>query len=201
MVSLDDLADNITAAATLSPEDRSRLMLRCLTVMAALALPATGEAPAIKAEKTADAKPLLSFEQAAERLAYRPSYVYELVRSGQLIAVRFGKYIRVKPSDIDLFVKHHRSPRPIDWTISNMLTNVNGHKHDRGRGQAPARIVGPYSNRPRGAAGGPRNDRQPLGAGLRTHQTARRSPARAVGRAEIGSQANQEELDGEDLET
>lgn len=202
MLRLDDIADNIAAAATLSAEDRSHLMLRCLSVMAALALPTPSETPVTTAHTTPDADPLLSVEQAAGRLAFRPSYVYELVRSRQLPAVKVGKYVRIKASDVGQFIKHHREAGPIDRPVSSMLSNLNGRTHGGSRGQAPARIVGSNPGRPRAAAGSPCNDRQPLGAGLRLHTTTRRSTARAVGRAETRPEADQEGLnrDGEDLE-
>lgn len=75
MLRLDDIADNIAAAATVSPEDRSPL-----------------------AQAASDADPLPSVEQTGGRLNYRPSYVYELVRSGQLTAVKVAKCVRVRAS-------------------------------------------------------------------------------------------------------
>ena len=57
---------------------------------------------------TTDRDQLETVAQAARRLSYKPSYVYSLIRQGQLPAVRQGKYVRVRARDIDAWISTRR---------------------------------------------------------------------------------------------
>jgi excisionase family DNA binding protein len=48
---------------------------------------------------------LLTPEQAKERLSVGRSTIYQLIRTGQLRSVRFGRAIRVSESEIERFVR------------------------------------------------------------------------------------------------
>jgi excisionase family DNA binding protein len=47
---------------------------------------------------------LLTVEKAAQVMAVSPSYVYKLVRSKQLPAVKIGTSVRLRPSDLEAFI-------------------------------------------------------------------------------------------------
>jgi excisionase family DNA binding protein len=57
-----------------------------------------------------DPKPhtLITVYQAAERLSFTTQYVYELMRNGQLQAIRNGKYVRILNSDLDAWIERNR---------------------------------------------------------------------------------------------
>ena len=48
---------------------------------------------------------LLTVEKAAEVLGVSVSFVYKLVRTRQLAAVKIGTSVRIRPEDLDEFVK------------------------------------------------------------------------------------------------
>jgi excisionase family DNA binding protein len=50
---------------------------------------------------------LLTVDEAAEKLAFKPSYLYELIRQRLFPAIRHGKYIRIRSSDLQEWV-HQR---------------------------------------------------------------------------------------------
>src|SRR5262249_8417977 len=60
-----------------------------------------------------DDEPLLTGPEAAKLLAFPESYVRELTRTGELPAVRNGKYVRVAPADLRDWVRRH-SDRELD---------------------------------------------------------------------------------------
>lgn len=51
-------------------------------------------------------EPLLSAEDVAGRLAVAKAAVYELMRSGGLKFIQVGKYKRVRPVDLERWLKH-----------------------------------------------------------------------------------------------
>jgi excisionase family DNA binding protein len=58
-----------------------------------------------RAPEAAASDRLLSVPTAATLLGFKPQYVYELIRRGQLPAVQIGKYVRVRLSALDGFMK------------------------------------------------------------------------------------------------
>ena len=50
---------------------------------------------------------LLTIGQVAARLKLSQYRAYELCRHGELKAIRLGKSVRVKPSDLDAYVAQH----------------------------------------------------------------------------------------------
>lgn len=51
---------------------------------------------------------LLTMADVAEALGVEQDYAYDLGRRGEIPTVRFGKYVRVRPSDLREFVDNHR---------------------------------------------------------------------------------------------
>jgi excisionase family DNA binding protein len=56
---------------------------------------------------------LITVADASRQLAFKPAYIYELVRQGRLPAVRQGKYVRIRPADLQRWIQQHQN-KPID---------------------------------------------------------------------------------------
>lgn len=74
----------------------ARLAADLQTVL--LARAAAGRSPAREVDR------LLAIPKVAELLAFTQQYVYELIRRGDLPAVRSGKYVRVSASALQAFI-------------------------------------------------------------------------------------------------
>ena len=96
---LDEVAAHPERVADLTLDAQRTLVLRCATVLAALA--GTFDASVtITMPRDEPERPPFTVPQAAAALNFAPSYVYELVRRGVLIAVRRGRHIRIRPTAI-----------------------------------------------------------------------------------------------------
>jgi len=49
----------------------------------------------------------ISVEEAAARLSFTKQYLYELIRRGEIPAIRHGKYVRILESDLAAWMKKH----------------------------------------------------------------------------------------------
>jgi excisionase family DNA binding protein len=107
-----------------------------------------------------DADPLLTAAQAASRLHLAPSYVYELVRSQQLPAVRTGKYIRVKLSAVERFITQHENGA----TLAKPLDTMHTRHHDQYRNKTTPQGIGVEPGRIGPSAAGRSAHRVALGA-------------------------------------
>lgn len=80
---LDDLAENPALAASLSPDERQRLLQQCAALIIALAV-----APAPSKEPKRRSSPVnevyLTVEEAATRIRRAPSTLYHWIASGKL---------------------------------------------------------------------------------------------------------------------
>jgi excisionase family DNA binding protein len=110
MVSLDQLAHDPARAALVSPAERSMLIVQCASIIMALTCTTSDTmtnrqsdqaAPTVRDER------LLTIDQVAEILRFAPSYTYELVRRGEIRAMRHGRYWRVRPNEVDKFIANH----------------------------------------------------------------------------------------------
>lgn len=52
-------------------------------------------------------KQLLTLEDACERLQVSEATIRRLVKDGELRVVRIGRAIRVRPEDLDAFIRDH----------------------------------------------------------------------------------------------
>ena len=52
---------------------------------------------------------LLKAEEVASLLGISKSFVYTLIRKGQLPAIRFGAAVRVKPDDLERFIQDNQN--------------------------------------------------------------------------------------------
>ena len=112
---LDEVAESPDKVAALAPNVAAKLLARCLAVqgvlIARLLSPGPGEPPTSPA-----GEPLMPMPQVAAALAVPVSYAYELARRGELPTVRFGKYVRVRASDLQAWLARRsggqRFPQP-----------------------------------------------------------------------------------------
>ena len=58
---------------------------------------------------------LLKAEQVADLLDLSKSFVYQMIRQGQLPAVRFGSAVRVRQEDLDAFVQANLQEKRNPW--------------------------------------------------------------------------------------
>ncbi len=59
---------------------------------------------------------LLKAEDVASILGCSKSFVYQLIRTGQMPAVRLGTAVRVRPEDLDVFVQDNLDGHKAVWS-------------------------------------------------------------------------------------
>ncbi|HEX5545694.1 MAG TPA: helix-turn-helix domain-containing protein [Nitrospira sp.] len=100
--SLDQLIQDPTKAAILSPEIAQALLIGLASIQPLLVQRALmGSSDKVGEED------LLTVDQVATRLKLSQYRAYELCRQGELKAIRLGKSVRVKPSDLQAYVAQH----------------------------------------------------------------------------------------------
>lgn len=100
--SLDQLIQDPAKAAILSPEIAQALLIGLASIQPLLVQRALmGSSDKIGEED------LLTIDQVATRLKLSQYRAYELCRQGELKAIRLGKSVRVKPSDLQAYVAQH----------------------------------------------------------------------------------------------
>lgn len=160
-ITLDDIAQSPTLAAELSAAERNRLITRCAAVLSALSAPMAADG---QHRTTPEAEPppcLLSVPQVAELLGFRPSHVYQMIRQGDLPAVRHGKYVRVRAEAVGDFVAVHERQGPVARGLNTVLRSGRDRAGSKADPQAPRALAGG----PRQAHGRPLDDAEPLGKG------------------------------------
>lgn len=151
-ISLDDLARYPAQARTLASEQRAELLTRCASVLAALAASSmVTDAPdrsgAARDQVAAAPDKLLTAQEVAARLGYAVSHVYEMLRRGDLPAVRDRKFVRVRQSELSAFIASHERRGPLPKVVSNMLSS----RHDRKRPETPSAAARHDAGSARGA--------------------------------------------------
>lgn len=58
---------------------------------------------------------LLKAEEVSSILDVSKSFTYQLIRTGQLRAVRIGTAVRVRPEDLDAFVQENLEDKQDSW--------------------------------------------------------------------------------------
>ncbi len=58
---------------------------------------------------------LLKADEVASILDVSKSFVYQLIRTGQLRAVRIGTAVRVRPEDLEAFVQENLAEQKLSW--------------------------------------------------------------------------------------
>jgi excisionase family DNA binding protein len=125
------------------------LAARLLTTSPASDSPPTTSKPEI----------LLTVPEVATRLGFAIGYTYELARSGQINAVRTGKYVRIRAASLEQFLTR-QSTGGVDYS----LYKVHSGTHEGRRNKALPQGVGAQTDRARKATGSERDNPVPLGA-------------------------------------
>ena len=110
--SLDDLAACPELATQLGRQAVLALHARAVRALAALEGPLLAHVAAVaesatSVSSTSSSMQLLTVAEAARRMGFARSYVYELARRGELTVVRRGKYVRVTRPAIDAWIAAH----------------------------------------------------------------------------------------------
>jgi len=153
VISLDAIAASPATAADLAPEQRRQLMLRGVVALAALA--AAPEASAMNA----DSDQYLDAREVAVLLRVTEAHVYHLIKSGELPAIAFGKYRRVKLADFRAWAARQRLDVPDYATYSPAHDGRRRAAHPQApRGHATrTRGAGRRGTEQRGAVGARRD--------------------------------------------
>jgi excisionase family DNA binding protein len=164
---LDAILKTPTYAAVLPRATLGELLVQVAAVQSTLAAQlitraerdATTEANKPSPQVQHQSERLLAVPEVAVMLGYAKSYVYELLRRGDLPAVRHKKYVRVRHSAVLKFIAQHER-QGFDPTLSNVLSQ----RHDGKRHEAPPASARADADRSRQAPGCTSDDREPLGA-------------------------------------
>jgi excisionase family DNA binding protein len=110
-LSLDEIAEDPSRGAQLPLQVRQMLIVRCASVMASLAALGCDE-PDLEKESPTTSNPeplerLLAVPEAAGLMGFATSYVYEIIRRGDLPAVKRGKYVRIRASSLAEWIRRH----------------------------------------------------------------------------------------------
>ena len=113
---------------------------------------------------------LISVERAAELTEFTKQYLYDLIRRGKLPAMRTGKYLRVRLSDLKAWIDKH-TEKPLDRQVYRPYTSNHGPKRTT-RNQKAARTHSETNGRQDRR---PKEHRGEVGAGriadIRTRRT------------------------------
>jgi excisionase family DNA binding protein len=148
---LADLVDHPELVATLLPDALAELYGQVARLEAALraALFTSRAHQPVEPAALVDAR-LLTIPAVARMLSVPKDYVYGLARQRQIPAVRFGKYVRVRESDLLAWIRDHEPDR---------LDTVGPIPHGRPQRLGPARK--PAIPGPRGGVARRASRRQP----------------------------------------
>ncbi|HJU10290.1 MAG TPA: helix-turn-helix domain-containing protein [Candidatus Binataceae bacterium] len=149
-------ADLIAGIADLDTADIPAVLA---AIAARMAKPHTVPEPQATRDAT-DSDRLLNVNEVARLLKYRPSYVYEMLRRGDLPAVRDRKFVRVRQSAVNEYIARHEQRGPLPLTISNMLSE----RHDWTDPEAAAQDARAHASRARGQNRGARNNSRQVGS-------------------------------------
>jgi excisionase family DNA binding protein len=75
-----------------------------------------------------DADTLITIEEMAKRTAFTEQYCYDLIRKGEIPSVRAGKYVRIRESELSLWIESHTERKQVDKHIYKLYSNSHGRK-------------------------------------------------------------------------
>ena len=105
-ISLDELARAPALADDLAPGTVASLLGQAHIAIAALEARLLVASVERKDPPTADHEParLMTAGEVAQRLGFKPGYVYELARAGKIKSLRQGKYIRFSEAALSEYI-------------------------------------------------------------------------------------------------
>ena len=109
---IDDIAADSNLAQNLAPVVRAALVGQCAAVLTALVGGMiSGDGLAVEAQVHEEDDRIITVAEAAGMMGYKESYVYELIRRGELLCIRHGKYVRLRGSSVNSPLKNSPAPR------------------------------------------------------------------------------------------
>jgi len=145
-----NLGDIIVAINALDQGDLAALLTAIAGRMAHVREQPDEAAPAAPAAgDTVDADLVLTAAQAALLLGLAKSRVYEMLRCGDLPAVRYGRLVRVRAAAVQSYIEGHERRGRLAVYVSDMLTINN----DRGTVPAAPQGAGPHAKATRRRTG------------------------------------------------
>ena len=94
---------------------------------------------------------LLTVPEVAKRLRFTRAYLYEAVRHGDLVAVRKGKYVRIRQADLDAWLdgpsamgldRHREPPDSVGFKARRSAQPVSRRSHVPSRREETAKTRG-----------------------------------------------------------
>jgi len=149
-ISLDELARAPALADDLAPGTVASLLGQAHIAIAALEARLLVASVERKEPPTADHEParLMTAGEVAQRLGFKPGYVYELARAGKIKSLRQGKYTRFSEAALSEYIAGNGSA--VEVKLSTVLSIVREPRtvqrrsarhrpHANGNGAAPGR--------------------------------------------------------------
>jgi excisionase family DNA binding protein len=84
----------------------------------------------------------LTVQEAAARLSFTRQYLYELIRRGEIPAIKHGKYVRLRESDLTLWMERHIE-NPIDGVLYRPYSDHSDRSGARKNQKKPRLHAGP----------------------------------------------------------
>jgi len=110
MLTLDEISRDPARAADVPSAEKNRLIAQCAAIVMALTRATSDMVMNAKSEQVAPMVPeerLLTVDQVAAILGFASSYVYELLRRGEIRGMHHGKYWRIRRSEVQEFIAKH----------------------------------------------------------------------------------------------
>jgi excisionase family DNA binding protein len=77
------------------------------------------------------AEQLITVAEAAHALSFTPQYLYELIRTGSFFALRQGKYIRIRLSDLKLWIQNRQGNKQDETSLDHNRFPGTASRHPR----------------------------------------------------------------------
>jgi excisionase family DNA binding protein len=111
MLTLDEISRDPARVVEVPAAEKSRLIAQCAAIVMALTC-GTPDAAIQRNEQIAPmVESLLTVDQVAASLGFASSYVYELLRRGEIRGMHHGKYWRVRRSEVEKFIAKHEGAK------------------------------------------------------------------------------------------
>ncbi len=177
----EDLIRVLRALTDIQPQDIPALLIEVERVRTVLWLKISTarHGPDQRAHvPTAD---VMTVAEVAEKLRFSRAHIYELIRSGDLAALRDGRHVRIPAGSLGDWERRHQN-RPVDPGLSVSLSSGR----DRPRRETHPQKAGTHPAPVRGARGRARGDRGEVGDGRSGDPRSSREAHEATGRRAAG---------------
>lgn len=155
---IENLVRGLQALGDVSPTDIPTLLGELERVRTTLWLRMLSARNNPEQTRPAPSTDLMTVAEVARALRFSRGHIYELVRRGDLAAVRVGRHIRIPADSLRDWERRHQS-RPLDLALSVSLSSDHDGRRGETHPQGPEAHAAPV----RGARRRPRGDRSEVG--------------------------------------